>query len=98
MAEPQLLFPAGLRRIEREKANKAVGMSGDVVGDVRIIDPQATQSGLAAEDDRSHGLRGRLLVFLEPHGEIDFDAGFRTSGLLAEVVGEMLGVAPGVAV
>src|SRR5439155_14246534 len=98
MTITQLLFPALLRRIEGEEANQAIGVSGDVVGDVGIIDPQTAEAGFAAEDDRSHWLGGGLLIILEPHGEIDFDAGLRTTGLLAKVIGEVLRVAPGVAV
>src|SRR4051794_34618854 len=73
-------------------------MSGNVVGNQGIIDPEAAQPGLAAKNDRSHGLGGGILVVLESDGQIDFGACTRTVGLLTKVVGEMFGIPPGVAV
>src|SRR5438874_7984443 len=97
MAKPQLFFPPRLRRIEREKADQVVRMSGHIGGDVSIVHPQAAEAGLASENDRPHRLRSGALVVLEPHRKVELDAGFRAARLLAKVVGEMLRVAPSVA-
>src|SRR6478735_3598318 len=97
MAIAQLLFPARLRWIEREKANQPVSVHRDVAGDVLVIDPQTAQPGLAAKDDGPHELWSMGSIFLEPHGQINFHSGPRPAGLLAEVVREMIGVRPGVA-
>ena len=51
MAVFQFVFPAILGWVHREKADEAVGMCGHVVGYVLVIDPQAGEAGLAAEDD-----------------------------------------------
>src|SRR5262245_23728780 len=98
MSESQLVFPTGLCRIECEEADQAVGMGGDIRGNIAIIDPQPAQPGLAAKDDRRHRLCRPGLVFLESHRQIDLDSSPRPASLLAEVVGEMLGISPGVAV
>ena len=65
------------------------GCGGDVVGHVRVIDPQPAQPRLAAEDDRPDRLAGRSGVVLEADRQIDLDPRLGPLGLLAEVVAEM---------
>ena len=98
MAVPQLVLPAGLRRIERQKADQRLGMRGDIVGNVLVIDPQPGEACLAAEDDRPHGLGGGGPIVLVADGQIDHRARPGPAGLLAEIVREVLRKGPGVAV
>src|SRR5262245_41450809 len=90
MAKAQLLFPARLCRIERQKTEQPVGMSPDVISDVLIIDPQAAVPGLAAEDDGADGLGGRGAVVRKAHRQIDLRTGSGSTGLQAKVGREML--------
>ena len=74
------------------------GCAGDVAGDVPVIDPQAAEPRLAAEDDRPDVWRRRGPVVLVTHGQIDLDAALAPLRLLAEVAGEVARVFPDVAV
>ena len=73
-------------------------MRGDVVGDIPVVDPQAAQARLAAEDDRPHVGDGTSLVVLVTDCQVELLARLRPPGLAAEVVGEVLGILPCVAV
>src|SRR5262245_43713133 len=73
-------------------------MRGHVVGDVLVLDPHPTELRLAAEDNGPRLSRGGGPVVVVTDGQIDLDAGPGSLGLPAEVVAEMPGVLPGVAV
>src|SRR5688500_17044171 len=97
MAKDKLPLPVVLRRIDREKADELVGVSGDVLGDVRIIDPHPAEPGLAAEDDGRHIRDREPLIVFPADGQIQLHAGPGAAGLPAKVITEVLRVAPSVA-
>ena len=70
MAVFQFVFPAILGWVHREKADEAVGMCGHVVGYALVIDPQAGEAGLAAEDDGFVAVLRAPAIGLVGDGEI----------------------------
>src|SRR4029450_7234704 len=98
MTAPQLVFPARLGWIDRQKTDQSIGMGCDIIGYVLVIDPDAAEPRLATEDDRADLLRGGPLIIFEPHRQIDLNAGPRPPRLSAEVVGKVPLIIPSVAV
>jgi hypothetical protein len=94
MADPQFILPAVLRGIDGKKADERVGMPVHVFGDVSIIHPQTTESGLPAEDNRDGLGRCRGAVLLVSHRQIHLNASPRATGLAAKIVAEVPGVCP----
>src|SRR4051812_15437118 len=73
-------------------------MRRDIVRDVAVVHPHATEPRFAAEDDRLRLRRGGGAVVFVAHDEIDFDARARPARLLPEVIAEVLRELPCVAV
>ena len=92
----QFVLPARLRRIDRQEANQLVGMSGNIVGHVPVIDPQSAQFRLAPKHDGDGVFWRGLAVFLVAHGQVELRARLGPLGLLSKVVAEMAGIFPGV--
>ena len=45
------LLPAVLGGVKREEADQCFRVSGDIIGDIAVINPQTRASSLAAKDD-----------------------------------------------
>src|SRR6185295_4769415 len=88
----------GLGGIEGQKADQLAGMAGGVSCDLAIGDPQSGKFRLPAEHDGSVARSSAGLVVLPADGEVHLDVTARPLGLVFEIVGEMLGILPVVAV
>ena len=97
MTVGEFIAPVGLGGVEGEEADEAVGMEGDVGGDFVIGDPEAGEFGFAAEDNGFVAEGGTGAVGVVVNGEVDFLIAAGVAGLRFEVVGEVAGVFPEVA-
>lgn len=98
MAVGEFVAPVGLGGVEGEEADEAVGVEGDVGGDFIVGDPEAGEFGFAAEDDGFVAEGGTGAVGIVVNGEVNFLVAAGVAGLRFEVVGEVAGVFPEVAV
>ncbi len=98
MAVGEFVAPVGLGGIEGEEADEAVGVEGDVGGDFVVGDPEAGEFGFAAEDDGFVAEGGAGAIGVVVDGEVDFLIAAGAAGLGFEIVGEVTGVFPEVAV
>ena len=98
MAVGELLAPVGLGGVQGQEADEAVSVEGDVGGDLVVGDPEAGKLGLAAEDDGfiAEGGSGAISVVVD--GKVHFLVAAGVAGLALEIVGEVAGVFPEVAV
>src|SRR6185312_11651877 len=90
MALFQLVLPAGLCRVQRQKTDQAVGRAVYVRGDFMVRYPQARKARFAAKDDRLASLRCTRSILRPANRQVDAPA---MLGLLDELGGEMIGIA-----
>ena len=94
----EFVAPVGLGGVEGEKADEAVGVEGNVGGDFIVRDPQPGEFGFAAKDDGFIAKCGTGAVGVVVDGEVDFLVAAGAAGLGFEIVREVAGVFPEVAV
>ncbi len=94
----EFVAPVGLGGVEGEEADEAVGVEGDVGSDFIVRDPEAGELGFAPEDDGFVAEGGTGAVGVVVDGEVDFLVAAGVAGLGFEIVGEVAGVFPEVAV